>query len=172
VIYAIEKALAPLRGLRLWAAGRAADMLWLEFGERLRAPTERDPEREVGEFAIHVMCPWRIAGSGGVITGRSDIFVPSDPDEDEDKFRWDRPGRSIVDQQLSTWIEAHEERPLIVLEITVDRCAGFALRLDDVNSLDVFPDAFSMPHDIREHWRILQPAKDTPHFVVNNQGWG
>ena len=172
MISEIEKALAPLRGLRLWDAGRAADMLWLQLGERVRAPTSRDPERQVGAFALRVMCPWRVTGSAGIITGRSDIFVPSDPDEDESEFQWDRPGRSIVDQQLSTWIEAHKDRPLAVLEITVDRCAGFAMRLEDLNSLEVFPDAFSMPHDIREHWRILQPGQDTPHFVVNNQGWG
>jgi len=37
--------------------------------------------------------------------------------------------------------------------------------------LEVFPDAFSMPHDIREQWRLLQPMSETEHFVVSNQGW-
>lgn len=146
-------------------------MLWLQFGERVRAPTRRDPDREVGEYALHVLCSWRIAGSTGVITGRSDIFVPSDPDEDESDFRWDRPGRSIVDQQLKRWIDAHEQQPLRVREIVVDRCAGFSLRLEDQHALEVFPDAFAMPHDLREQWRLLQPGRETPHFVVNNHGW-
>ena len=172
MISAIENALAPLCGLGLWAAGRAADMLWLQFGERVRAPTSRSPEREVGEFALHVLCPWRVAGAAGVITGRSDIFVPSDPDQDEDDFRWDWPGRSIVDRQLKSWIDAHEKQPLRVLQIVVDRCAGFALRLENEYTVEVFPDAFSMPHDIREQWRLLQPGRETAHFVVNNQGWG
>ena len=172
MIKAIETALAPLRGLPLWAAGRAAGMLWLQFGRRIHAPTVRDPSREVGEFALHITCPWRIGGSGGVITGQSDMYVPSDPDDDEGSFRWDRPGRSIVDQQLSVWIDSHATTPLIVLDIAVDRCAGFAVRFHNSNSFEVFPDAFSMPHDIREHWRLLRPALETPHFVVSNQGWG
>ena len=170
MIAAIEAALAPLRTLPLWAAGRAADMLWLQFGPRHYAPTQSNPDREVGEFAIHIMCPWRLAA--GVITGRSDLYVPADPDEDESQFRWDRPGRSIIDHQLRALVAAHEQTPLCVREITVDRCAGFTLRFDAGVTLEVFPDAFSMPHDIREHWRLLQPGLETAHFVVNNQAWG
>ena len=171
MIAAIESALARLRGLPLWSAGRAADMLWLALGARHKAPTKRSPDREVGDFALHVLCPWRISGSGGVITGRGDIYVPADPDEDEADFRWDRPGRSIVDAQLRHWIDAHAAAPLRVTDIVVDRCAGFTLHLDQNVAIEVFPDAFAMPHDLREQWRLLSPGRDDPHFVVNNHGW-
>jgi hypothetical protein len=147
-------------------------MLWLHFGDRRWAPTDRDPDRDVGEFAVHVSCAWRVSARGGVVTGRSDIYVPADPDEDEEQFRWDRPGHSIVDQQLRSWIEAHVNEPLVVLDVTVDRCAGFTLRFANSAAFEVFPDAFSMPHEIREQWRIFRPAREAPHFVVNNQGWG
>ena len=147
-------------------------MLWLQFGERRAAPTVRGPDRVVGEFALHVQCPWRIAAASGVITGRSDIYIPVDPEVDEDDYPWDKPGSSIVDRQLRRWIEAHARDPLRVVDIVVDRCAGFRLSFANACSFEVFPDAFSMPHDIREHWRLLQPAAETPHFVVTNQGWG
>jgi hypothetical protein len=146
-------------------------MLWLHFGERRRAPTQRAPDREVGDYALHVLCPWRIS-RGGVITGRSDIYVPVDPDLDEMDFRWDRPGQSIVDSQLARWIGANAAAPLTVVDIHVDGCAGFTLSLPDGNAFEVFPDAFSMPHDIREHWRLFRPATSDAHFVVSNQGWG
>jgi hypothetical protein len=55
-----------LRGLPLWSAGRAADMLWLSFGARRPAPTDRRPDREVGEWAVHLECPWRISAPDGV----------------------------------------------------------------------------------------------------------
>ena len=37
------EALAPLQGLPLWDAGRAANMLRLQLGLRVHAPTRRDP---------------------------------------------------------------------------------------------------------------------------------
>ncbi len=172
MIASIENALAPLRGLPLWSAGRAADMLWLAFGARRKAPTTRSPNREVGDFTLHVLCPWRISAGGGVITGRGDIYVPADPDEDEADFQWDRPGRSIVDAQLRRWIDAHAGDPLRVVDIVIDRCAGFTLHLDQTVAIEVFPDAFAMPHDIREHWRLFAHGRDDSHFVVTNHGWG
>ena len=172
MIQALENSLAPLREMPLWGAGRAADMLWLQFGARVGAPMARDPNREVGEYAVHVMCPWRLSGSSGVITGQNDMYVPADPDVDESDFRWDKAGSSIVDHQLRRWIQAHEQAPLRVVDISVDRCAGFILRFRHGIAFEIFPDAFSMPHDTREHWRIFEPGRETPHFVVNNHGWG
>lgn len=141
-------------------------MLWVHFGSKRPAPTQRSPDREVGDYALHVLCPWRISRAG-VITGRSDIYVPIDPELDEMDFRWDRPGQSIVDVQLARWINTHATKPLEVVDIHVDRCAGFTLTLNGDNAFEVFPDAASMPHDLREQWRLLRPATAEPHFVVN-----
>src|SRR5262245_9122580 len=109
-------------------------MLWLSFGARRPAPTDRRPDREVGEWAVHLECPWRISAPGGVIAGRSDIYVPADPDVSEEAFEWDRERNSIVDHQLRRWLDS--ANPLRVLDIAVDRCAGFTLHFPNEVSLE------------------------------------
>lgn len=106
-----------------------------------------------------------------MITGASDVYVPADPDLNEADFRWDRPGQAIVDTQLERWVEAAGQS-LVVVSIEVDRCAGFTLRFARETALEVFPDAFAMPHDVREHWRLFRPGVEEPHFVATNHGWG
>lgn len=161
-----------MRGLPLWAAGRAADVLWLQFGGRRTAPTAGDPARVVGEYALHVHCPWRLSAAGGVIAGRSDMYVAADPELPEADFRWDRPGDALLDAQLRRWVDGHAAAPVRVEVIAVDRCAGFVARLAPACALEVFPDAFAVPHDLREQWRLLRPGVEAAHFVVNNHGWG
>lgn len=168
MITAIQRALAPLVGLPLWAANRAANMISFQFGVPVRAPTGRDPDRLVGEYALHLQCAWRLSATDGVITGASDIFVPAHDDAD-DSYRWDKPGASLVDVHLARWIAAHAGAPLCVASITVDRCGGFVLQLPREAAVEVFPDAGRASHNVREMWRLLQPGQDTPHFVYLNQ---
>jgi hypothetical protein len=166
----ISKALAPLHGLPLWDAGRAANILWLQVGAPVPAPTSRDPQRITGQYALHLQCPWRVSCATGVVAGSSDLYVPFNPEADEDAFQWDRPGDAMVDAHLERWIRAHATAPLTVSGIEVDRCGGFVLQLSQDFAVEVFPDASSEPHDVREQWRLLQPAQDAPHFVLMNQG--
>ena len=170
VIASIRSALLPLCGLPLWAAGRAANILWLQFGARESAPTTRNPDRIVGEYALHLTCPWRVSSETGVVAGASDLFVPADPDVPDEEFQWDRPGAAIVDLHLRRWIGVHAVAPLRVTAVEVDRCGGFVLRLEKEFALEVFPDASAEPHDLREQWRLLQPGRETPHFVLGNHG--
>lgn len=61
----VDHARAPLRGLPLWALGRTADLLWVQFGIRRRVrphlATASDAirEREVGQYALHSTEFWR-----------------------------------------------------------------------------------------------------------------
>src|SRR6516165_2784203 len=62
-------ALSQIVGLRLSATRRAADMRTFQFG------TLRMVDRgSVGDFALHVQCPWRIEGPAGIVTGRLDLW--------------------------------------------------------------------------------------------------
>jgi hypothetical protein len=142
----IETALAPLIGLPLWAAGHAADMLWVQFGAKIPAPLMRDPKREAGEYALHVQCPWRVSGLTGVVAGSSDD--------------------AAADHQLATWLDAHRTDPVRVIAIAADRCGGFIATLTHHFAFEVFPEESSE----REQWRLLQPGKDVPHFVVLGTG--
>ena len=78
----IRQALSQLVGLKLTAARRAADMRVFQFGELRPATNSTLPSREnmprgtIGEFALHIQCPWRIASHNKIITGRSDLWEP------------------------------------------------------------------------------------------------
>ena len=55
---------SSLVGLELWAVTFALDLMSIQFGQRRRVPAKRDPEREVGEFALHVECPHETLDNG------------------------------------------------------------------------------------------------------------
>jgi hypothetical protein len=63
--------LQPLIGLQLTIARRGADMRGFHFG-----PIRVVEGGTVGDYALHVQCPWRIEGSQGIVTGRSDLWEP------------------------------------------------------------------------------------------------
>lgn len=81
-------ALSQIIGLPLTEAGRAADMRTFEFG------TLRPGDRggSVGDFALHVQCPWRIERPDGIVTGRLDLREPVTDnvpfDENWDYEKW------------------------------------------------------------------------------------
>src|SRR5687768_8413097 len=75
--------LLPLVGLKLCIARRAADLRNFQFGQ---VPAVEGGT--VGEWALHVQCPWRIEGPDGrVVTGRSDLWQPVS--ENRAGFNWD-----------------------------------------------------------------------------------
>lgn len=162
----IRDALAPLLGLPLWAAGRAATMLWLQFGARVSAPTKRDPTRITGEFALHLQCPWRISGRDGIVTGSGDMFVCADPNAPESSFDPGRPGNAVADMRLRDWIGSHANCPLVVVGIDIDRCGGLRLQLTELFSFEAFPCSIGLNEDASEHWRFLRPGDDSPHVVM------
>jgi hypothetical protein len=143
-------------------------MLWLSFGAHVHAPTRLSPERITGEFALHMQCPWRVSGVGGVVAGSSDMLVPADPDDAA--FDSGRPGAALGDAHLLRWLDAHAGAPLLVTGVQIDRCGGFVLQLSEEFAFEVFPDASTAPDDEREQWRLFEPARGTPHFVVSNRG--
>jgi hypothetical protein len=60
-----------LLGLRLFVVRRAADMLVVHFGDIRPDPSG---EGTVGDYALHVQCPWRFDGPVVTITGRDDVW--------------------------------------------------------------------------------------------------
>jgi len=140
-------------------------MLWLQFGERVHAPTTRNPDRIAGEYAIHVQCPWRVSDKNAIVVGAADMFECADSSIPEWAFDPLRPGNAVADAKLRQWIDEYRHRPLVVLGTEVDRCGGFVLRLSEGVAFEVFPDT-SASGDESEYWRLLRPGDDSPHFVV------
>ena len=166
----VERALAPLVGLPLWAVGRSADLLWLQFGGRRRVAGEDGGEQEVGELALHIACPWRLRDSERILVGSGDLLTPADPAEDLETFDWGEPGASWLDVRLGELQAADATAPPVVEAVAGDALGGLRLALSGGRTLEAFPNATPTGHVATEFWRLLRPAGGEPHFVVGTFG--
>jgi hypothetical protein len=169
----VQEALDVLVGQPLWSSGRAADLEWFQFGPR---KTVKDSwgEKEVGEYALHVQCAWRIRRGDRVVVASRDLYSPPEenpeenPKENNDRpgnFHWDVQGGNRRDRRIAELFQ-NETRQFMVRKVEAGEAGGFTIVFEDEYALEVFPDD-SMSG---EHWRIFKPYADEPHFVVTGAG--
>jgi hypothetical protein len=137
----IAEQLTCIVGQPLWGCGRAADLLWLQFGERHLVPSLRGAKRETGDYALHVQCAWRIVC-------RQEILSASDLEP-----------AARIDMGLSAFVSEH--CPAMVQRIDGDDNGGLSIALSGGCVVEVLPD-----DDSEEQWRLLQPGKNIPHLVL------
>jgi len=118
LISEIEAALAPLVGMRVWDAARAVDLDMFQLGERRLVTSKFGPRkgetREVGTYALHVQCAWRICGAHGIVVSEAEPI-----------------------ERIAAWLEP---QTCVVERVTGDAAGGFSLALAGGFSLDVIPD--------------------------------
>jgi len=137
-------------------------MLWVHFGKMREVPTRGDGKKKVGQWAIHVSCPWRIVRLKKIVIAYHDYYCSSAGKYLED---WDSFGKSQFDCAAKSLNKKFKSVPPKVLSAMADDVNGFTLNLSQDFRLDVFPDD-SFESKNTEHWRLFEPAMDTDHFVV------
>jgi hypothetical protein len=148
-------ALSRIIGLPLSAVRRAADLRTFQFGQ-LR-PVDCG---SVGDFALHVQCPWRIEGLDGMVTGRSDLWEPVDENAPGDE-NWDyEKSPNLQDARLERWLTQHQGS-LVVESVDADECGGAAINFGHGFVLRLFPAGTR-----GEDWRLFRPKTDAPHLVI------
>ena len=161
----IEQALSVLIGLPLWAIGRAVDLAWFEFGDRRIAKGFKGVEKEVGDYALHLQCAWRITVSDNIVTGRGDIF--STPEETNEPlppdFDWQKGNR--FDRIVREFLQ-NESRQLAVQSVSAGDAGSLTIVLQDGYKLEVFP----QDSESGEHWRFFRPGLAEPHLVFTGRG--
>ncbi|HEV8181890.1 MAG TPA: hypothetical protein VGQ61_05925 [Candidatus Angelobacter sp.] len=165
----VESVMAPLAGMPLWDAGRAADLLWLALGPRQTIKDFRGKPREVGEYALHVQCAWRFVQGETVVAGNRDLYYPrgyKDPkDEIPKEFNWDVQGANRCDEVLAE-LFAGGAKQYVVVRIQPGHAGELALLLEGDLTLQIFPnDSLE-----GEHWRLFRPGSDAPHWVYTGNG--
>ena len=163
----IQLAAAQLIGNPLWGCGRAADMATFQFGPRTERIDRHGKAYWVGEFALHVQCPWRIVREDGVVVGSQDLYYPAEYDPKigvPEEFDWNRdPTRCY---HLLSALFDNETREFIVQAIDVGSAGGVRVLLNHGLALEVFPcDSLE-----REHWRLFKLGSEEKHFVVTGNG--
>ncbi len=154
----ILEALAPLLGLPLSIARRAADMRTLQFGKLV----DREGGCSVGEYALHIQCSWRIEGPAGIVTGRLDLYEPADQTApiDWDTWQYDK-NPNLQDKLFQEFFEQHQTA-LIVKTIDADECGGAVLEFENGYKLRLFPAGTES-----EDWRIFVPGDLDSHFLIS-----
>ena len=115
----IADALRVLQGLPMWAAGRTAvSLLWLHFGGVHDVVDRSGAAKTVGDYALHIDCPWRIVQRDVVVVGALDRFSPGDGQEDDD-FDWNHSWDTRWDRRLRPFMERYGTVGLIVRGIDV-----------------------------------------------------
>ncbi len=155
-------ALANLVGQHWWKANRSLNLHSLQFGGPVPF-TGRDGTRvEVGRYALHIQCAWRITDANGVVVGSRDRMTPrGNPDEVPEGFAWNVPGSTLCDEKIEALLQAHAAAPLVVESVEMGRHGAFRLALSMSFALEGFPD-----DSIDEQWRLLDRGDgDSEHYV-------
>ncbi len=136
------------------------------FGERRIRLNRKGEEVEVGEYSLHIQCPWRIVGPDGIIVGFLDRNYPVEENADWQEF--DDEGPSRCEFQMAGWLKEYSGCPLKVEKVEADYVGGFKLFLQHGFVLEAFP-ANSLQGEYSERWRLFRPS-DESHFVVCGYG--
>ncbi len=116
----------------------------------------------VGDFALHIQCPWRVEGPEGIVTGRLDLWEPLESSTvfDADSWHYEK-SPNLQDFLMDQWLKRHG--PSLVVEgVDGDECGGASIRLGKGFRLELFPAG-----TCSEDWRLFRPRSDDSHFVVS-----
>lgn len=159
--------LSVLVGLALRKATRSLDLESFQFGDRRVRRNRIGEEIEVGDYALHVQCAWRIIGPAGVVVGSEDRNYVQSGDDDPEYLRSDAPSR--CESKIDAWFEEHATEPLKVERVEVDHVGGFKLWLERGFVVEAMP-LDTLEGEYSERWRLFVPAEDDQHFVVTGYG--
>ena len=149
----VISALSQLVGLPLAVARRAADMRVFHFGA-MRA-VERG---SVGEFALHIHCPWRVEGPDGIVTGRSDLWEPAEESDPDRSWDYEK-SPNLQDVRIDAWLSGGASP--VVVAVDADDFGGAAILFDHGSMIRLFPAGTR-----GEDWRLFAPGTDAEHFVL------
>lgn len=115
-----ETAWRALVGLRLFESNRAADMQSFSFGAEREVPVQfgrqKGTLRKVGEYALHVQCPWVVSDGPRTIA-------------------------TAGDSRIGQWITSGDHR---VESVSFEATGSMTLRFTSSHTLVVTPDSGSV----------------------------
>jgi hypothetical protein len=161
-----------LIGKRFWRCTRAADLACFQFGAHHKSQAFRGEEKEVGDYALHVQCAWRIIRSNDIVVGRSDLFQPKDSGHTPEDFDWTK--GNLFDTRVRELFG--QGREYEVIGCSMGPAGSLSIQLQSDLKLEVFPDSSTASADY-EFWRIFSPSHEgkppdpaEKHYVVTGSG--
>lgn len=152
-----------LVGLPLSIVRHAAETKGFHFGT---IRPHRSGRGTVGEYVLHVQCPWRIVTESAVFTGTADRFI--EPQEGSEVNDDDHRSGNLQLVRIEALLKGFDDATkscvnatgqLVVTAATSDEYGGIDLTLSGGYRLQIFPDGSS-----GEDWRFIEPGGD--HVVI------
>ncbi len=159
----IQDILKVLVGLPLSHSFRAAGMRMLHFGKARVVENGR-----VGDYALHLQCPWRVEGPDGIVTGSDDLWEPANEDDWHENWSYDG-SVTLQDAQLrellgepgiGTTSPNGEITGLIVEAVEAAENGDLSIVLTGGYNLAVFVCGCR-----DESWRFFSPKSGGGHLV-------
>ena len=151
----IRTAFQPLIGLQ-WALARHSGMTVFHFGDVRPAPGGG----KVGQFALHIQCPWRVVTPDRIVTGSADYWRPADENLNWGEWEKDRTTRrsssappSLQEKRLldlfcgydpDTGACVNITERLVVETVSADNYGGVQIDFSGDYSLQLFPASTSV----------------------------
>jgi len=163
----IKHILEHLVGFEFTRTTRAGATECLKFGTLYRHD-HKGIERQIGEFGIHLQCPWRITKDNVILVGYNDLTEqPDETAEYDENFDWDVQMGNLRDLKLTAFLGSGS---YVIESVEADDFGGFELTFNDNVKLTVFPTS-SSKNQYGEYWRLLDNRnEESIHFVVGSLG--
>ena len=162
---AIESALSVIIGLSFTRTTRAANMECIKFGDKIA--TDKSGSFNIGLYALHLQCPWRIVSKNKLLIGSQDVYEPINEIKPGDDFDWEQIGQNLRDNKLEHFLKDVIWK---VNNVTADEYGGLDIDFGDDVRLQIFP-ALSKKDQYSEYWRLLDHTQEESiHTVVGSFG--
>ena len=161
----IQAATAVLLGAELWTCRRTSDLVAFQFGERRAKKTFRGDLVDVGQYALHIQCAWRIARKDIVVVGSGDLYYPPDSTVQRAPadFDWAE-GPNLGDELLLSLFDS-DKRQFVVRRVDVGDVGSLHIVMDHDLFLDVLPNETVN----EEYWRLFKPGSEEAHFIFGRE---
>lgn len=139
----------------------------LKFGTVYR--TDKDGKaNNIGEFALHLQCPWRLTNENEIIVGNGDLYQQADEkaayDENYDYLKFNA---NLRDVKLDKLIK---DKSIKIISAKADKFGGLKICFDNNIILTVFPDLASKADN--ENWRLIDFRNgESKHLVSWTTGY-
>ena len=162
----IIRSVSKLIALPLAIARDAGNMKNFQFGTVRPHP---DAPGSIGQYALHIQCPWRLVGSEGIFTGSADYYEPAESggevdlnDKQTGNLQRKRLGDLLrkYDPNTRSWV--NDTAGLVVEGVLADDCGGLELKLSGEFRLQILPCG-----SLGEDWRFFAPGTDDDHLVID-----
>ena len=141
-----------LTNKRLSKLGHAANMLWISFGQDIMVTDYRGKQKCVGEYALHIQCPWRITRKQDVLLSSRDMISLLENDSAnsfESKCAY-----------LCSYLKENTE----LVESVHMNCFGDIT----IQCTNIQIDSFVCTSGVCESWRLIDFTSGT-HYVMEEE---